>query len=57
MNWVSNTPSIRTGFEQFVLQHFGLYVDLSSSAVFAGICVAVLMVPLFFIGTSKSTRR
>ena len=53
MNWVGTSPAARTGFEQFVLEHFGFYIDLSSNLSFAAFGLALLMVPFFFAGWSR----
>ena len=57
MDWVSNMPMQRTAFEQFVLKYLGLNVDMSSSAIFGLAFVALLLVPLFMIGSGRSRRR
>ena len=48
MNWVSAQPFNRTGFEQFLIENFGIYADLSQDSTFAAVAAIVVMLPFAF---------
>ena len=54
MNWVGSSPSTPTGFEMFLLEHFGMQIDLSSNLGMAVVGFGVLMLPFFFAGWSNA---
>ena len=53
MNWVGSSPSTPTEFEMFLLEQFGMQVDLSSNLGMAVVGFGVLMLPFFFAGWSN----
>jgi len=55
MNWATAKFSAPTGFEMFLLEHFGLSVDLSNNIAVVVVGMAVLMLPFFMVGR-KSVR-
>lgn len=48
MNWTSIKVSNRTGFEQFLIENFGLKVDLSQDMTFAAVAAIIVMLPFAF---------
>lgn len=53
MNWVGSSPSMPTGFEMFLLEHFGTRIDLSDNLGMAVVGFGILMLPFFFVGWSN----
>lgn len=57
MKWADAAPSSRTKFEQFLLENFGFYTDLSSGEQLIVIGALALAVPALFVLWAKTSAR
>lgn len=57
MNWANSMPSMRSGFEQFLLEHFGLYVDFSTNPEIGVVLMLIALSPFVFVSWSRKNAR
>lgn len=57
MKWVDASPSSKTMFEQFLLEHFGIYTSLSANQQWALAGVIAIAIPLLVTFWNRSSVR